>query len=74
MSLSVNQDLVANPLTMGTPDAVLIELLATLPNGGICNAAGPFQANPISELNKLTSTCAFIQLNGSGFGICGPCH
>jgi hypothetical protein len=28
----------------------------------------------LSELNRLTSTCGFIQSNGSGFGICRSCR
>jgi hypothetical protein len=28
----------------------------------------------LSELNRLTSTCGFIQSNGSGFGICNACR
>lgn len=116
MSLSVNQDLVHNALTPGTVDAVVIKLLSTVSNGDLCNAAGPFQTNPVtptnpgdladgllawvdslhlntrvkfyqkterafqnaglssSELDKLTSTCGFIQASGSGYGICGPCN
>jgi hypothetical protein len=45
--------------------------------------AGPFQLTEtqfapaelsVSELNKLVSFCRFIQLNGSGFGICNSCR
>ena len=48
------------------------------PNGspgtyGVVNV--PFQKEPLSqsELSGLTSTCNFIQSNGSGYGICRSC-
>jgi uncharacterized repeat protein (TIGR01451 family) len=46
-------------------------------------AAGPFGLTEtpfspsdlsLSELNKLVTFCRFIQLNGSGFGICNSCR
>jgi hypothetical protein len=51
-SLSAKQDLLSNTLNPGVPGSIVIRLLATVPNPGpTCNAAGPFQANPISPTN-----------------------
>jgi hypothetical protein len=50
-ALSVDNDLLSNPLTLGIPDSVVIKLLATIPNGNTCNPAGPFQANPVRPAN-----------------------
>jgi hypothetical protein len=39
-SLSTVSDLISNPLTLGVPTSVVIKLVATVPNGGTCNAGG----------------------------------
>lgn len=100
-SISVRKDLVSNPLTPGTPDAVSIVVTASTNNP--CNAAQPatytsglrvwgttihqapdgsyqdtetpFQTAPVNarEVARLTSTCGFIQANGSFYGICKTC-
>ncbi len=41
VSLSAQKDLVANPLTRGTPTSVVIKLVATVPVGGSCNNSAP---------------------------------
>jgi hypothetical protein len=109
-SLSNHSDLISNTLTPGVPTAIVIKLVASIPNGATCNAANgaqPFTSDQLapglrawgttlhatptgtyqvtekafenanlstSEAGKLTSYCNFIQLIGSGFGICKSCR
>ncbi|HME07135.1 MAG TPA: hypothetical protein VKG25_08790, partial [Bryobacteraceae bacterium] len=44
-SLSVQNDLLSNPLTPAKPNAVVIGLLASTPVGGTCSAATPTATN-----------------------------
>jgi hypothetical protein len=108
-SLSVLNDLVANTLTPGPVTSLTVDLVATSPVNGACNAGsttnvgfqtlasgltvwgttfeptslsvfgtvpvkGQSERLSISELNALTSTCGFLQQDGSGFGVCNSCR
>lgn len=44
-SLSVRKDLISNTLTPALPNSVVIELLASSPVGGVCNAVTPTADN-----------------------------
>jgi hypothetical protein len=49
--------------------------LHTLPGGSFGTGETAFSTAglSVSELAKMTQFCAFIQSNGSGYGICGSC-
>ena len=49
--------------------------LHAAPGGGFYGTETEFSFAPLSagELAKMTQTCAFIQADGSGYGICGSC-
>ncbi|HME09498.1 MAG TPA: hypothetical protein VKG25_20730 [Bryobacteraceae bacterium] len=68
-----------------TPDSLVHGLLVwnttlhqntstATPSYSLTETAFSFAALSAAELTHLTSTCGFIQANGSGFGICKGCN
>jgi len=49
--------------------------LHAAPGGGYAVTEVPYTSVPLSdtELNRLTTECAFIEANGSSYGVCGSC-
>lgn len=49
VSLSARADLISNVLTPATPNSIVIKLLASVPQGGSCNAASPAVASNLTS-------------------------
>jgi hypothetical protein len=55
-SLSVRNDLISNSLTPAVPTSVVIDLLASTPAGGTCNATTPIAANLVGGMHAWGTT------------------
>ena len=54
--MSAQSDLIANPLTRGTPTSIVIKILATVPVGGSCNEFEVRLVDPEDILTLVTLT------------------